>query len=82
MGRASTITALPDDARRMLERSLIERGFSGYEELEALMRDHGYVVSKSAIHRYGVRIEKKFAAIKASTEAARMTLPLVSSGSV
>lgn len=72
MGRASTITALPDDARKMLERALIDRGFTGYEELEALMRDHGFEVSKSAIHRHGVKIERKFAAIKASTEAARL----------
>ena len=72
MGRASTITALPEDVRRWLERALTEQNFSGYEALEAMMRDKGYAISKSAIHRYGQKIERRFAAIKASTEAARI----------
>lgn len=72
MGRQSSITALPEEVRRYLERALTERNFSGYEALEALMRDQGYTISKSAIHRYGQKIERRFAAIKASTEAARM----------
>jgi hypothetical protein len=72
VGRASTITALPDDVRRFLERALTEQGFSGYEALEALMRDKGYALSKSAIHRYGQKIERRMAAIKASTEAAKI----------
>lgn len=72
MGRASTITALPEEVRRWLERALCEQGFAGYEALEALMRDKGYTVSKSAIHRYGQKIERRMASIKASTEAAKM----------
>lgn len=72
MGRASTITALPEDVRRWLERALCEQGFAGYEALEAMMRDRGYSLSKSAIHRYGQKIERRMAAIKASTEAAKM----------
>lgn len=72
MGRQSSITALPEEVRRFLERALTEQGFSGYEALEALMRDKGYNISKSAIHRYGQKIERRFAAIKASTEAAKL----------
>lgn len=72
MGRASTITALPEDVRRWLERALTERGFCGYEELEALLRDQGYAISKSSIHRYGQKIERRMAAIKASTDAAKL----------
>ena len=72
MGRASSITALPEDVRRWLERALCEQGFAGYEALEALMRDKGYTVSKSSIHRYGQKIERRMASIKASTEAAKM----------
>jgi hypothetical protein len=72
MGRQSSITALPDDVRRWLERALSDQNFSGYEALEALMRDKGYAVSKSAIHRYGQKIERRMAAIKASTEAAKL----------
>ncbi len=72
MGRASSITALPEEVRRWLERALTERGFSGYEELEALLRDKGYTVGKSSIHRYGQKIERRMAAIKASTDAAKL----------
>jgi hypothetical protein len=72
MGRQSTITALPDDVRHWLERALTERNFSGYEALEEMMRDKGYAISKSAIHRYGTKIERRFQAIKSSTEAARI----------
>lgn len=71
MGRASTITALPEEVRRWLERALCEQGFAGYEALEAMMRDKGYALSKSAIHRYGQKIERRMASIMASTEAAK-----------
>lgn len=72
MARRSTIDKLPEDVRRWLERALNESGFSGYTELETLLRDRGYVISKSAIHRYGQKIERRFGAIRAATEAARM----------
>lgn len=72
MGRRSTVEKLPEAVRRWLERALTEQGFTGYQELEALLRAQGYVISKSAIHRFGKKMESRFAAIKASTEAARM----------
>lgn len=72
MARRSSIDGLPEDVRRWLERALAESNFSGYQALEELLRDKGYAISKSAIHRYGQKIERRFAAIKASTEAARM----------
>ena len=72
MARQSSITALPEEVRHWLERALTEQNFSGYEALEEMMREKGFCISKSAIHRYGQKIEKRFAAIKASTEAARI----------
>lgn len=72
MARRSRIDELPDELRRWLERALTDSGFAGYKELEALLRDKGFAISKSAIHRYGQKIERRFAAIKASTEAARL----------
>lgn len=72
MARRGKIEGLPEDVRRWLERALTETGFSGYEALESMLGEKGYAISKSAIHRYGQRIERRFAAIKASTEAARM----------
>lgn len=72
MARRSKIETLPEDVRHWLERALSEAGFAGYEALEGLLREQGYAISKSAIHRYGQKIERRFAAIKASTEAARL----------
>jgi hypothetical protein len=72
MGRPSKIGALPDALKRWLDRALTEQGFSGYAALEAQFAERGYTISKSALHRYGQKIERRFAAIKAATEAARL----------
>ena len=72
MPRRASIEGLPEEVRRWLERVLTDQNFSGYQALEDTLREKGYVISKSAIHRYGQKIERRFAAIKASTEAARM----------
>lgn len=72
MARASSITALPEDTRAWLNQALAEANFSGYKELEELLRAKGFEISKSAIHRHGQKIERRMAAIKASTEAAKM----------
>jgi uncharacterized protein DUF3486 len=72
MGRQSSITALPEETRQALNRELAARNFSGYEALEDWLRDQGFEISKSAIHRYGQKIERRMQAIKASTEAAKM----------
>jgi len=72
MARRSSISKLPKSVRDWLDRALTERNFSGYAELETLLRDKGYQLSRSAIHRYGHKIERRMAAIKVSTEAARL----------
>lgn len=72
MGRRSKVKALPQDVREWLDRALAEKNFSGYKELEAELAKRGYSLSKSSIHRYGANLERRLAAIKASTEAARL----------
>lgn len=72
MARRSSIEGLPEEVRRWLERALTDSNFSGYHALEAMLKDKGFAISKSAIHRYGQKIERRYSAIKASTEAARM----------
>ena len=72
MARASNIDKLPKAVREWLDRALMDNNFSGYQELEEAMRERGCTISKSAIHRYGQKIERRFAAIKASTEAAKI----------
>ena len=41
-------------------------------ELETWLRELGYEISKSAIHRYGQKLERKLSAIQASTQASLM----------
>ena len=72
MGRRGKVEGLPEEVRRWLERALMDSGFSGYDALKDMLAERGYVMSKSAIHRYGAKIERRFATIKASTEAARL----------
>lgn len=72
MARRSSIDGLPEEVRRWLQRALTESNFGGYKALEEMLREQGYLISKSAIHRYGQQLERRMAAIKASTEAARM----------
>jgi len=72
MARRSSIAKLPEDVRQWLERALAERNFSGYAQLEGLLRERGFELSKSAIHRHGQKVERRMAAIRASTEAAKL----------
>lgn len=72
MPKREAVATLPKDVRAWLDRSLMEGNFSGYSLLEAELKGRGYQISKSAIHRYGKKFERRLSAIKASTEAARM----------
>lgn len=72
MGKRSAVDALPEDVRRWLDRALSSKGFAQYQLLEAELRERGYDISKSAIHRYGQKLERRLSAIKASTEAAKL----------
>ncbi|MDR2113409.1 MAG: DUF3486 family protein [Candidatus Accumulibacter sp.] len=72
MGRKTSIDGLPAEVRRYLEQALSDANFTGYKALEQVLREKGFVISRSAIHRYGQKMERRFQAIRASTEAARM----------
>jgi len=72
MARRSSVSKLPASVRQWLDTALAERNFSGYAELEAVLRERGFALSRSAIHRHGQKVERRMAAIKASTEAARL----------
>lgn len=72
MAKRSNIDMLPENIRLAFERRLAENGFANYTELTKWLNGQGYEVSRSAVHRYGQKIERRFASIKASTEAARL----------
>lgn len=70
MPRRSSITQLPPELKAWLDQELPRRHFSGYEELAALLAEKGVDIGKSSLHRYGQGLQRRIAAIKASTEAA------------
>lgn len=72
MSRRSSIDSLPEEVRRWLDRALSKNGFAQYQLLEQALRSKGHSISKSAINRYGQKLERRLAAIKASTEAAKL----------
>ena len=55
MARRNSVGQLPQSVREWLDKSLVEGNFSGYQLLEEALRDKGFAISKSAIHRYGQR---------------------------
>lgn len=70
MAKRSSVDMLPAEVKAWLDKALADGNFSGYEQLEALLKERGFSIGKSSIHRYGQKLESKLGAIKASTQAA------------
>lgn len=71
MPRRSAVLQLPNAVRDWLDKALVEGNFSGYEALENALRERGFNVSKSAIHRYGQGFEERLATLKLATDQAK-----------
>lgn len=72
MARESAIDALSNDDLDWLNSHFRDKGFCGYEEIASILKQRGYSISKASVHRYGQKMERKLAAVKASTEAAML----------
>jgi hypothetical protein len=69
--RRSKIDRLPREVREWLDRKIVERSFSDYDGLAALLAEHGYRISASGLQRHGQRFAEQLAALKLATEQAR-----------
>ncbi len=67
----SKIDRLPKEIREELDSRIVKKGFAGYRELSAWLREEGYEIRKSAIHNHGQKLEQRLKAIKLATEEAR-----------
>lgn len=67
----SSIDLLPQDVRAELEKRLVAGGFADYRGLADWLGEHGFEISKSALHRYGQRFEERLASLQAATDAAK-----------
>lgn len=76
MGARGLESRLPAEVREWLEAELIRRGFGDYSEItdelnRRLCESGAGSASRSAVHRFGSRIEQRLAALKRSTEMAQ-----------
>lgn len=71
MPSLSTISQLPDAIRDELDAELVKRSFSGYVALAEWLKEKGFGISKSALHRYGQDFAARVEAIRKSTELAK-----------
>lgn len=71
MGERSKVVTLPPETQAELNRRLVAGGFRGYEELELWLRELGYQIGKSSIHRYGSKLEERLDQLKRSTDQAK-----------
>lgn len=60
MPARSSVSQLPDEVREELNRRLVASNFSDYEGLALWLREQGFQISKSAIHRHGSALESDF----------------------
>lgn len=67
----SKIELLPDEVLAELNERLVKGRFSGYEALAAWLKEKGFEIGKSSLHRYGQKFEDKLAALKVATDQAR-----------
>jgi len=72
MPAPAKVSLLPESLRGELDTRLIRNAFSDYHALADWLGEQGYEIGKSAIHSYGQGLKRKLAAIRASTEAARL----------
>ena len=78
MGRKSTVSRLPAEIKSYIE-AMLATGAQTLDELIADLQERypaesraGALPSRSAMHRYGQKLDRRLAAIRASTEAAKL----------
>lgn len=72
MPAPSKFDLMDDAVRAELDRRIVAQGFGGYVALSEWLAEQGYEIGKSAVGMRGQNLKRKLAAIRASTEAARM----------
>jgi Bacteriophage Mu, Gp27 len=63
----SKVAMLPQALRDELERRMVERGFSGYEELADWLQKQGYQIAEDSMQRHGAKLRQKMESLKNST---------------
>lgn len=67
----SKVELLPEAIRIELEQRLERQGFSGYQQLADWLKEQGYEISKSSVHRFGQKFEDKVQLLRLATRQAQ-----------
>lgn len=59
MPQVNRFSRLPINVQREVEQRLIENGFGDYVAIAADLRQRGYRISRSALHREGKQIKER-----------------------
>ena len=70
MPARSKVAMLPEEVRTELERRIVERSFSGYQDLADWLQTKGYQIAHDSIQRHGARLGRKMAAMEQLTHEA------------
>jgi hypothetical protein len=62
---------LPKEVRDELERRIVERAFSGYEELADWLQGQGYEIAEDSVQRYGAKLHQKIESMEQSAYQAK-----------
>ncbi len=71
MPQRSAVEVLPKEVKEWLDNYLADNGFKDYQSLSDELKGRGFVISKSAVHRYGQKFEDRLASLKMVTEQSR-----------
>lgn len=67
-GRNSKVTLLPPETRAWLEQQLIDRNFTNYSELTAILNQQGLEITRSSLGRYAKKLKQRVSKYKEKTE--------------
>lgn len=68
MAPRSKIEKLPKDVRKSIDKRLFDSNFSDYVTIANELYANGYRISKSAVHRYGMALERRVTLGRAQEE--------------
>jgi hypothetical protein len=71
MSRRAKVTTLPKAVRDWLDQKLADGSYSNYTLLTEELKGRGYDLSRSAVHRYGSKLEKTMELARATVEKAK-----------
>lgn len=67
----SSVDMLPEEVRKELEQRLLRGNFTDYAGLAQWLKEQGFEISKSSVHRFGSGFEERLRALKVATDQAK-----------